>query len=68
MTPIHLSTFLPFQNLISGLNMILRGPLSPNMRKGGEGVVETHIVSKGLIYVFGKTRSMSFQGEMVITI
>ena len=28
--------------------MIPRGPLSPNMRHGGEGVAETPIVSKGL--------------------
>ena len=44
-TAIHFSTFL---NLISGLNMILGGPLSPNMSQGGEGVAETTIVSKGL--------------------
>ena len=42
------STVLPFWNLISGLNMILRGPLSPNISQGGEGVTETPIVSKGL--------------------
>ena len=30
--------------------MILRGPLSPNMSQGGEGVTETPIVSKGSIW------------------
>ena len=29
--------------------MILRGPLSPNMSQRGEGVTDTHIVSKGLM-------------------
>ena len=42
------SPFLPFQNLISGLDMILGCPLSPNVSQGGEGVTETPIVSKGL--------------------
>ena len=36
------------ESLISGLNMILSGPLRPNVSQVGEGVTETPIVSKGL--------------------
>ena len=37
------STFLPFWNLISGFNMILRGPLSPNMSQGVR-VLQRHLL------------------------